>query len=40
MERKGPNSQQIADEVVRGWARKDDDAAVLVYRHGTMGSAQ
>jgi negative regulator of sigma-B (phosphoserine phosphatase) len=40
MERKNMTSQQIADEVVRGWARKDDDAAVLVYRHGVSGSAQ
>ena len=40
MERKNATSQQIADEVLRGWARQDDDAAVLVYRHGDTGSAR
>lgn len=38
IERRDETSQQLADDVLQSWARKDDDAAVLVYRHDDTGS--
>ncbi|NDP60126.1 MAG: SpoIIE family protein phosphatase [Oxalobacteraceae bacterium] len=40
MERNDETSQQLADDVLQGWANQNDDAAVLVYRHRHRGSVR